>query len=301
MQLRTILCAVDLSDLSQTALHYAGNLARRYRSRLLVFHAVYSAQDQIYATALFERGGEQTEMMRRARETIASLMRGFEYSWEPLVRSGEPIVTVARIAEEMDVDLVIAASHGLTGVKRVLLGQLLERLARTVPRALLIVREQPKVSIDNIHTRPLSLKRILTGCSLKQDCVPVLRHAAELARDWDAILDVVHAMESPIDETAEEAVEGPYGDIQRDLEARLRDRLISFAPSDASGSVRLNAAVLPGLPGEVLLSWCRRMPTDLVVVGVRHHSRLEKVILGSTTESMLRHAPCSVLTVPAHV
>ena len=301
MQLRTILCAVDLSDLSQTALYYAGNLARRYRSRLLVFHAVYSAQDQIYATTLFERGGEQTEMVRRARETIASLMRGFEYPWEPLVRSGEPIVTTAQIAEDMDVDLVIAASRGLTGVKRVLLGQILERLARTVPRPLLIVREQPKVSIDNIHTRPLSLKRILAGCSLKQDCVPVFRHAADLARDWDAALNVVHAMESPFDEKAAETVEGHYEDVQRDLEARLRDRLINFAPSDASGSVRLNAAVLPGLPGEVLLSWCRRTPPDLVVVGVRHHSRLKKAILGSTTESMLRHAPCSVLTVPAHV
>jgi nucleotide-binding universal stress UspA family protein len=301
MQLRTILCAVDLSDLSQTALHYACNLARRYRSRLLVFHAVYSAQDQIYATTLFERGGAQTEMVRRARETIAALMRGFEFSWEPLVMSGEPIVTVASIAEEMDVDLVIAASRGLTGVKRILLGQILERLARTVPRPLLIVREHAKLSIDNLHTRTLSLKQILAGCSLKQDCVPVFRQAADLARDWNAILNVVHAMESPFDEKAAETVEGHYGDVQRDLEARLRDRLISFAPSDASGSVQLNAAVLPGLPGEVLLSWCRRTPTDLVVVGVRHHSRLEKVILGSTTESMLRLAPCPVLTVPTHV
>ena len=210
-------------------------------------------------------------------------------------------MTAARIAEEMDVDLVIAASRGLTGIKRVLLGQVIERLTRTVPRPLLIVRESSKVSIDNIHAQQLSLKRILAGCSLEQDCVPVLRHAADLTRDWDAVLNVVHAMESPFDEQAEEAVEGPYGDVQRDLEARLRDRLISFAPSDASGSVRLNAAVLPGLPGEVLLSWCRRTPTDLVVVGVRHHSRLEKVILGSTTESMLRHAPCPVLTVPVNV
>jgi nucleotide-binding universal stress UspA family protein len=301
MQLRTILCAVDLSDLSRTALFYAGNLALHYRSHLLVFHAVYSAQDQIYATTMFERGGEQTEMVRRAQETIASLMRGFDFSWEPLVRSGEPIVTAARMAEEMDVDLVIAASRGLTGVKRILLGQVIERLARTVPRPLLIVRERSKVPIENIHTRHFSLKRILAGCSLKQDCLPVFRQAADLARDWDAILNVVHAMESPFDEKTEEADEGSYGDVQRDLEVRLRDRLISFAPSDASGSAQLNAAVLPGLPGEVLLSWCRQTPTDLVVVGVRHHSRLEKAILGSTTESMLRHAPCPVLTVPVHV
>jgi nucleotide-binding universal stress UspA family protein len=301
MQLRTILCAVDLSDLSQAALRYAGGLARRYRSRLVVFHAVYSAQDQLYATTLFERGGEQTELMSRAREAIASLMRGFELPWEPHVRSGEPVLTAARIAEEMDVDLVIAASRGLTGVKRVLLGEVVERLARTVPRPLLLVRGHPKMPIDNIRTHPLLLKRILVGCSLKQDCAPVLRHAADLARDWEAVLDVVHAMESPLEDKAEESVEGPYGDVQRDLEARLRDRLISLVPPPASDSAELNAAVLPGPPGEVLLSWCRRTAPDLVVVGVRHHSKVKKVILGSTTESMLRHAPCSVLTVPAHV
>jgi nucleotide-binding universal stress UspA family protein len=301
MQLRTILCAVDLSDRSLAVLRYAVGLAQRYRSRLLVFHAVYSARDQIYATTLFERGGEQTELMHQAREAIGSLMRGYELPWEPLVRPGEPVVTAARIAEEMDVDLVIAASRGLTGVKRILLGEVVERLARTVPRPLLLIRGHQRMPIDNIQTQPLVLKRIVAGCNLKQDSLPVLRHAAELARDWDAALDVVHAMESPLNDIAEESVAGPYSDVQRDLEAHLRDRLIRFVPPPASGSTKLSAAVLPGPPGEVLLSWCRRTPTDLVVVGVRHHSRVKKVILGSTTESMLRHAPCSVLVVPAHI
>jgi nucleotide-binding universal stress UspA family protein len=56
--------------------------------------------------------------------------------------------------------------------------------------------------------------------------------------------------------------------------------------------------VVPGIPGEVLVDFAREKGTDLVIVGVRRRGVLKKSFIGSTTEAVLRNAPCAVLTVP---
>jgi len=301
MRLHTILCAVDLSEYSLAVLHYAAGLAQRYQSRLIVFHAVYSARDPIYGSALFERGGEQNERIAQAHDRITSWMAQYPLLWEAVVQAGEPVETAAGLAEELSADLVVAASHGLTGIRRILLGKVVERMARTMSQALLIVRRPQGIPAGDSQYPPLALNRILVGCNLRQDCLPALRYAANLARDWDAELDVLHAMESPVDESVVDPTLAPYSDVQRELETRLRERLAGFLPAGVPDSTRLNTWVVPGPGSDALLAWCRQEPPDLMVVGVRHHPKIKKVILGSTTEAMLRDAPCPVLVVPAHL
>ncbi|MGA6924722.1 MAG: universal stress protein, partial [Desulfosarcina sp.] len=61
---------------------------------------------------------------------------------------------------------------------------------------------------------------------------------------------------------------------------------------------RLDFHVAPGVPHEMVLNIARRGSPGLIVVGVRHAGRVGRWISGSTTEALLRHAPCSVLTMP---
>ena len=60
----------------------------------------------------------------------------------------------------------------------------------------------------------------------------------------------------------------------------------------------MSTDVIPGVPGEVLSSYAAKSGADLIVVGVRHTSTVKKALIGSTTETVLRQAPCAVLTVP---
>jgi nucleotide-binding universal stress UspA family protein len=58
-------------------------------------------------------------------------------------------------------------------------------------------------------------------------------------------------------------------------------------------------ALRHGTAAEILPDYIREVQADLAVVGVHACPRLKKLIIGSTTEAALRHAPCAVLTVPA--
>ena len=75
------------------------------------------------------------------------------------------------------------------------------------------------------------------------------------------------------------------------------DELASFAA--ASGDARIETQVAQGsIVGEVIHA-AEGLPADLLVIGTHGRSGFDRLLLGSTTEKLLRKAPCPVLTVPA--
>jgi nucleotide-binding universal stress UspA family protein len=57
-----------------------------------------------------------------------------------IVRSGQPYFEIAEVAREVKADLIVLTTHGYTGIKRVLLGGMAERIVRHAPCPVLTVR-----------------------------------------------------------------------------------------------------------------------------------------------------------------
>ncbi|MEA3437114.1 MAG: universal stress protein [Thermodesulfobacteriota bacterium] len=302
IRLDKILCATDFSQFSTVALHCGVNLAHQFNSHLLVSHTVCFPRNQIYGTAASARGGEQEDKENYAFKKINQFMRNQSLSWEPLVTQGEPVDETTRLTNEQDVDLVVAASHGLSGLKRILLGTVVERMARGLSKPLLVTRVAKKASPkDNILQTPLKIKRILMACDFSHDSQVVLGYALSFARKFNARLYLMHAVETPINEDIVDPTDAPYGEVQKILEDKLLQKITKIVPEDDIKGCNLKPALFHGLPGEGLCSYATENKIDLIVVGVRHRGAFEKMLIGSTTEAVLRCAPCSVLTVPPAV
>ncbi len=297
-KLEKIFCAIDFSDFTNLVLHYGIGLAQAFNARLLIFHTVYSPPDQLYGTTLFERGGERERLMGQAQDAIGQLMATCPVPWESVVKSGDPVEVAARMARELDVDMVIAASRGLSGLKRILVGTVVERMARIITRPFLVVRSAKREPPPEGPASPLKLKQIAVGSNFSTDAEMAVQYAWYLARAAGARLDLVHAMESPVDENMISPTQGPYQVVQEELQNRLRRRLIQQvqSPEGEQGEVRAHLAT--GLPGEVLLEHAQRNQPDMMVVGVRHRWAVGKFLIGSTTEALLRQSPCPVLVIP---
>ncbi len=298
MRLQSILCAVDFSDFSAAVLRCGADLARRFDARLLVFHAVYRAADQVHPSTLFERGGEQKQRLSQAQETIRVLMSGCPVRWEPVVEVGEPVETVGKTATKRGVDLVVAASHGLTGLKRILLGRVVERMARSTMTPLWILRGSGSRPHAGEAWAPPPLDRILVGCPLGSGSLATVHWGRLLAGEFEAMLTLLHAMETPAPRHVNEGLEGHYTQAEERWRQKLEERLLGMIPHDLWPPSRFQTALVPGLPGEALLERAVRLAADLVVVGVRHRTRLNRILVGSTTETILQRAPCSILVVP---
>jgi acetoin utilization deacetylase AcuC-like enzyme/nucleotide-binding universal stress UspA family protein len=297
-KLENIFCAIDFSDYTNLVLHYGIGLAQAFNARLLIFHSVYSPKDPLYGTTLFERGGERERLMTKAQNAIEQLMRTCPVPWESVVRSGDPVQVTARTARELDVDMVVVASRELSGIKRMLVGTVVERLARSITRPLLVVRSGKRPAISEDRSIPWQLTQVAVGSNLSTDAEVAVEYAWHLTRATQARLQLVHAMESPLDEDLISPTQGPYQAVQDELQNRLRRRLIQQVPGAAPQDETIGVHLDIGLPGEVLLDYAQRNHPDMVVVGVRHRGAMGKLLIGSTTEALLRRAPCPVLVIP---
>ena len=146
----------------------------------------------------------------------------------------------------------------------------------------------------------LEIRRILCPIDFSDASRHALAHAVTIARWYESSITALHVRSAPlfvnppiIMAAAPETVIAGVTDLPR-LESQLREWL---APAAAAG-ITTEALVGDGPPAGRILDHAARMPADLVVIGSHGRAGVERLILGSVTEKIVRQAPCPVMTVP---
>jgi nucleotide-binding universal stress UspA family protein len=144
----------------------------------------------------------------------------------------------------------------------------------------------------------MNVKRILCPVDFSEFSRHALDYAVAIARWYDARLIVLHVV-PPITTFLPSSGEGLYPPVvfsRQDLQ-QFDHELASFA--SASGDALIRTQVVQGSVVGEIVGAATALPADLLVVGTHGRSGFDRLMLGSTTEKLLRKAPCPVLTVPA--
>jgi nucleotide-binding universal stress UspA family protein len=144
-----VMAATDLSDPSLPAVARAAEEARLRGARLVVMHAMERSLAAYGAGAAALLGNvapsptaEDHEQMRSSLVTLlGDAMRRFGAEGEALVLDGGAVASVVRAVEEQNADLLVVGSHGRTGLSRLLLGSVAEKLVRLADCSVLVVRK----------------------------------------------------------------------------------------------------------------------------------------------------------------
>ena len=184
-----------------------------------------------------------------------------------------------------------------SGLKRAIMGSVVERMARSLPFPFLVLRSPNNFSKKS-EPVPVKFKRAVVGCNLSKEAAALVAMAVELGEAYESTVHLLHAVETPLNERIVEPTEGPYTQVQENLLEALKKQLGELVPRHDKSRCTVKPALVPGVPGEGLLTFAAAVDADLIIVGVLHRSTLGKIIIGSTTEAALRHAACPVLVVP---
>ena len=145
----SILVPVDFSQSSFEALEYAIEFADRVAARLIVFHAVHPGlafTADGYAvcdfSVLIEGARKNAEKQMQEFVRLAKF-RGVKF--ETAVKVASPASEICDFAEERDVDLIITATHGRTGLKHLLMGSVAEQVVRHARQPVLVVPSHPEI------------------------------------------------------------------------------------------------------------------------------------------------------------
>ncbi len=141
------------------------NLAKQYDATVHTLHVV----DADIKSLLSESGGRTEELRNRGQtglEMVERMAESHNVNLVSEIRDGEPAETILEYAEEIDANLIVAGTHGRTGVRRRILGSVAERLVRHAHCPVMTVRlPNTDVTVDNTdHAKDL-LKRALTAAN----------------------------------------------------------------------------------------------------------------------------------------
>lgn len=146
--IKKILVPIDFSDYSKSALKYAVSFAKLFNSEMVL---IYVVEPIIYPPD-FSMGqiaipSVNTEWDKTAIEQLEKLSKSeipVNIKVKTLVKTGKPFVEIIETASEENVDLIIIATHGHSGVEHILFGSTAEKVVRKAPCPVLTLREPIK-------------------------------------------------------------------------------------------------------------------------------------------------------------
>ena len=137
----------------------------------------------------------------------------------------------------------------------------------------------------------LPIRKILHPTDFSDRSRAAFEMAGALARDYAAELVIVHvAAPAPIFAPDGIAVAGP---TEEPYEPRVK--LAAVRPDDPR--VKFSHHLVEGDAADQILKVARAEGVDLIVLGTHGHTGVARLLMGSVAESVLRKAPCPVLTV----
>jgi nucleotide-binding universal stress UspA family protein len=141
----------------------------------------------------------------------------------------------------------------------------------------------------------MSLKKLLCPIDFSSGSQRALRVAARMASELGAELVLVHAWNLPSRPFAEQNPI-PEETVRRLVDEEQRQLLAAVTETAELGVPRTTSRLLHGVPWDQIVQAVRDDPAiDLIVMGTHGRTGLARVFLGSVTEQVVRHSPCSVL------
>ena len=209
---------------------------------------------------------------------------------ETALLEGDPRDAIVKDAGEWGADLIVLGARGLGAVKEFLLGSVSLGVARHAPCPVLVCTGSPR------QVRTITIAHDgSSGANAAVEFVKRLRlpHHAHLR-----LIGVAEAVRYPrsgpgVGRTIEEATAAVEGERTRALEARLKPAVGELWARVAT----VDSAVNVGTPAAEVLRYADVSDTDLLVVGARGLGTMSRLLLGSVSETVLRHAHCPVLVV----
>ena len=289
-RISNILIPVDFSETSRKAMHYATHLAMRFGAKLTVAHILPSVAAFNYAYPDDPREFEKEAFLETRRLLPEEIPEAYRerLNSQTIVKCGDVRDELLGIVTEENVDLIVMGTHGRRNLERFFLGSTTETILRCVGVPILTVskrgtEQQTELPFD------VPFRRILYATDLPEANLPGLHYSADLARALGAHLTLLHVMELRDTVAFED---------ESEIRARFMGDLHKTIEREHGGDLGVATEVVRGTPHHEILKFAGAMNADLIVINLQSKGLLERALLGSTAERVIRSARIPVLSIP---
>jgi nucleotide-binding universal stress UspA family protein len=282
-----ILCPVDFFPASDAAANYAAGLAANYDARVHLLHVVTPLLPTAYEYAI-DTSAIMDSLEKSAADELNKLAVRAKIAGVPAdteVRVGDVYEEIKSCIEIEKPELLVMGTHGRRGVERWFMGSTTEKLLRHSPVPLLTISG----SGERFATSP-RFRRILVTTDFSEGTADALAYAFSVAQENDSRITLLHVVH---DVAAD--VSGKYRDsLIKGVEKQLQD----LVPAEAKNWCDVVTSVETGVPYRIILRTLEDEKVDLLVMNIHGKGMLDRALLGSTAERVVRAASCPVMLIP---
>lgn len=272
-----VLFATDFSLTSRAALQQLKQIRHFYNVNLFMLHVLPSFWKDWFASGAHQ--GEALQRLQAWQQELEGTINKRKLS----VKHGNPADQILQAAERNNADLIVLGSKLDSGAGRYKTGTTVESVVRHAKKSVWVSKNE-------------TVSRILCGVDGSASSIKALQCAVDVSRRFSATLCMVSSLPH--------VAFNPLGMNEREMQkqeekfkaaqiARIEQSLKKLKLS----GVKLQKNYLQGNPANILLDLAEDFSYDLIVVGAKGHSALRHVLVGSTTDKILRYTPCSLLVV----
>ena len=302
IEIQRILCPIDFSDCSRRAVDHAIAIARWYGSTVTALHVFSPAPVAAYGSGpvIFEpmvlTAVDRDQLLADTKAFIES-EKAPGVPLDAVVREGQAAAEILNQAASMNADLLVIGTHGRSGFERLLLGSVAERVLRKASCPVLTV---PKRLPDAVPAGPVLYKRVVCPVDFSDSSMHALKYAISMAQEADGQLTVLHVVAHEFENTANMETIAydasmAVGDFLKERDEALR-RCLQLAVAGVDECCSVDPLLTQGKPWREILRIARERQSDLIVMGVQGRGAADLLFFGSTTQHVVREAPCPVLT-----
>lgn len=296
MKIRRVLCPTDFSDTSLKALRHAAAIARWYGAPLDVVHVMSEGLAPVALTGIPLSPDVTQEILRKGQESLRTWIEEAKLDGpEPTlaVLSGHAVEGILGYARDVSADFIVLGTHGRSGLDRVLIGSVAERVLHHAPCPVLTI--PPSAEPANAHPA-VRFARILYATDFSPESEAALAMALRLAQENQAELTLLHVLEALNESDVETIAHYRIADYLRLRKDEAAERLTALVPDSARDWAKLHERLEIGPSAKTILKVAKEIDADLICMGAQGHGDLAVAIFGSTTQTVVRRATCPVLT-----
>jgi len=280
-----ILCPVDFFAASDKAVHYAAGLAEIYNAKLYLLHAVAPVVPVAYEFPLDTQGiaREMTEASSREMKKLIARVKTKGMKAESVIKAGTVHDVIRRAISTIKPDLIAMGTHGRSGIDRWFLGSEAEWLMRHSPVPVLTISAKERLR------RP-AFRRILVTTDFSVGTADALDYAFSIAQENNSRITLLHV----VNDIAMDVSRKYRAPIIDGVEANLQN----LVPREAWDWCDIRTKVEVGHAYQMIASTLEKEKPDLLVMNIHGKGMLDRALVGSTAERIVRSAKCPVMLIP---
>jgi nucleotide-binding universal stress UspA family protein len=294
IKINRVLVPTDFSQTSIHAIDLAKIICREFQANLNIIHARVPYNDnphgidaEIENIKQYENNIEEALLVRlnnlSGREDDITTIE------HNVIRGISSHAAILDYMTDNPADLIVMGTHGHGGFAHFLLGSVAEMLVRYAPCPVITLHADSK-----IIERP---KKILVPFDFSDLSRKAFHYAVNFARKFNSDIDLLYVIDTDVHPALYAWGMKSIAQMIPDIKERVSGSLNDLITNERAGRLMINRHFVDGKPSREILKFSKENKNDLIVIGTHGRHGVDKFLLGSVTEKVVRLASCSVLTV----